>query len=121
MTHTFLSAHRYSREMARPPAYPALDSEARINARGDITGCQTLLHLIWSCLLTIFLCAWVSLRLNVPPPKQGVLARFWRKLRMMLIALIVPELILGFAARQYVIADWFTTGAKCFILSMRSA
>ncbi|KAJ7201119.1 hypothetical protein GGX14DRAFT_400295 [Mycena pura] len=43
---------------------------------------------------------WVSLRLNVPPPNQGVLRRAWRNLRMMLVALVAPELTFGFAARH---------------------
>ncbi|KAJ7761222.1 hypothetical protein DFH07DRAFT_740361 [Mycena maculata] len=96
--------------MAGAPAYPALNSE---NTCDDINRCRTLFHIIWSSLTTIFLCTWVSLHLNVPPPRQGFQARVWRKLRMMLFALIAPEVMLGFAARQYFIASRFTTREYC--------
>ncbi|KAJ7897714.1 hypothetical protein B0H14DRAFT_3124604 [Mycena olivaceomarginata] len=73
----------------------------------DLQKCRPLFRIIWSCLTTIGLSTWVSLRLNVPPSRLGFFARTWRKLRMVLITLIAPELMLGFAARQYVVAHWF--------------
>jgi hypothetical protein len=38
---------------------------------------------------------------NVPAPNQSQLALFWRRLKMMLIAVIAPEIMVGFAARQF--------------------
>ncbi|KAJ7853271.1 hypothetical protein B0H14DRAFT_2758423, partial [Mycena olivaceomarginata] len=73
----------------------------------DLQKCRPLFSIIWSCLTTIGLSIWISLRLNVLPSRLGFFARTWRKFRMMLIALIAPELMLGFAARQYVVANWF--------------
>jgi hypothetical protein len=57
---------------------------------------------------------WISLHPNVPPPNpnQGILRRVWRTLRMMIISLVAPELMLGFAARQYVVARWFSRSKK---------
>ncbi|KAJ7331347.1 hypothetical protein DFH08DRAFT_1021432, partial [Mycena albidolilacea] len=69
--------------------------------------CRPLFRIISSCLTTIGLSTWISLRLNVPSSRLGVFARTWRKLRMILITLIAPEVMLGFAARQYVVASWF--------------
>ncbi|KAJ6582332.1 hypothetical protein B0H19DRAFT_928914, partial [Mycena capillaripes] len=36
-----------------------------------------------------------------PPPNQNRLTLFWRRLKMMLIAVIAPEIMVGFAARQF--------------------
>ncbi|KAF7370023.1 hypothetical protein MSAN_00632300 [Mycena sanguinolenta] len=35
-----------------------------------------------------------------PPPNQSHLQLFWRRLKMMLIAIVAPEIMVGFAARQ---------------------
>jgi hypothetical protein len=42
---------------------------------------------------------------NVPVPNQSRLSLFWRRLKMMLIAVMAPELMVGFAARQF-LAAW---------------
>ncbi|KAF8217190.1 hypothetical protein K438DRAFT_1558559 [Mycena galopus ATCC 62051] len=82
------------------------------------TQCRTLFSLIWSCLATIFLCNWVSVHLNVPPPGLGFFARMRRKLRMMFVTLIAPELMLGLAARQYVVAQWFARSQQSYTVSL---
>ncbi|KAJ7130531.1 hypothetical protein C8R44DRAFT_906130, partial [Mycena epipterygia] len=71
---------------------------------------RKLFDIIWGCLTTIFACTWVSVHPNVPPPKQGQLALFWRRLKMMLIAVIAPELMVGFAVRQFRAARFFSKG-----------
>jgi hypothetical protein len=49
---------------------------------------------------------------NVPAPNQSRLALFWRRLRMMLIAVIAPELMVGFAARQFFAARSLSKGVS---------
>ncbi|KAJ7343904.1 hypothetical protein DFH08DRAFT_1081278 [Mycena albidolilacea] len=67
----------------------------------NINKCRKLFDIVWGCLATIFACTWVSLHPNVPPPNQSWLVLFWRRLKMMLIGIIVPEIMVGFAARQF--------------------
>ncbi|KAJ7078968.1 hypothetical protein C8R44DRAFT_654325 [Mycena epipterygia] len=86
----------------------ALASRAPVDACDDIDSCRKLLDIIWGCLTTIFACTWVSVHPNVPPPKRGWLALFWRRLKMMLIAVIAPELMVGFAVRQFRAAQFFS-------------
>ncbi|KAJ6449555.1 hypothetical protein C8R45DRAFT_777520, partial [Mycena sanguinolenta] len=62
---------------------------------------RTLFSVVWGCLATIFACTWVSVHPNVPPPNQNRLQLFWRRLKMMLIAIIAPEVIVAFAGRQF--------------------
>jgi hypothetical protein len=45
---------------------------------------------------------------NVPGPNQGKLALACRRLGLMLAAVIAPELMVGFAARQFLDARWFS-------------
>ncbi|KAF7341508.1 hypothetical protein MVEN_01888300 [Mycena venus] len=62
---------------------------------------RKLFDIVWGCLATIFACTWVSVHPNVPPPNQSWPALFWRRLKMMLIGIITPEIMVGFAARQF--------------------
>ncbi|KAJ7137202.1 hypothetical protein C8R44DRAFT_848511 [Mycena epipterygia] len=76
-----------------------LESRAPVDSCDDINS-RSLFSIVWGCVTTIFACTWVSVHPNVPPPNQGRLRLFWCRLKMMLIAIIVPELMVGFAARQ---------------------
>ncbi|KAJ7117540.1 hypothetical protein C8R44DRAFT_559740, partial [Mycena epipterygia] len=69
---------------------------------------RRLFDIIWGCLTTIFACTWVSVHPNVPPPNQGQLSLLWRRLRVMLIAILAPEIMVGFAARQFMAARRFS-------------
>ncbi|KAF7358771.1 hypothetical protein MSAN_01216100 [Mycena sanguinolenta] len=70
--------------------------------------CRTLADIVWNCFTTVGLCTWVSLNLNVPPSGGSFLTHTWRKVKMVLITLIVPELMLGCAVRQSIMARWFS-------------
>ena len=56
--------------------------------------------IIWSSLVTIFLCTWTSLHLNVPSLKEKYWQRRLRKFRWMIQAIIGPEFIVAFATGQ---------------------
>ncbi|KAJ6533600.1 hypothetical protein B0H19DRAFT_1186366, partial [Mycena capillaripes] len=92
----------------RPMPVHHLDSRATAESCDDINSCRKLFDIVWGCLATIFAATWVSVHPNVPPPNQSQLALFWRRLRMMLVAVIAPELMVGFAARQFFVARWYS-------------
>ncbi|KAJ7309334.1 hypothetical protein DFH08DRAFT_1050020 [Mycena albidolilacea] len=92
----------------RPLPIQHPDSRAAAESCDDINSCRKLFDIIWGCLATIFAATWVSAHPNVPPPNQSRLALFWRRLRMMLMAIIAPEVMVGFAARQFVTARWYS-------------
>ncbi|KAJ7839380.1 hypothetical protein B0H14DRAFT_2277246, partial [Mycena olivaceomarginata] len=71
---------------------------------------RTLFDIVWGCLATIFACTWVALHQNVPDPDLGHFALLMRKLRMMLVMIIAPEVIVAFAARQLVSAWGISKG-----------
>lgn len=68
------------------------DSTARLPSR-------TLFGVAWSCVLTVFICAWSSVHPNVPPRGRtgGLLAR----VKLMFWTIVAPELVLAWAVRQW--------------------
>jgi hypothetical protein len=74
----------------------------------DINRCRTFFSIVSGCLATVFACTWVSVHPNVPPPNQGQLALTWRRFWLMVMAVIAPEIMVGFAARQFLDARWFS-------------
>ncbi|KAJ7306210.1 hypothetical protein DFH08DRAFT_1088986 [Mycena albidolilacea] len=86
-------------DSAAPLALP-LAPRTSTNTCDDVNTCRKLFDIVWGCLATIFACTWVSVHPNVPPPDQSQLALFWRRLKMMLIGIIAPEIMVGFAAGQ---------------------
>jgi hypothetical protein len=84
---------------------------------GEPIQTRSLWNIVWSCLSTIFLCTWVSLHPNISStPKKPDLGWFEKwirnpliefltyKLPLFLWALLVPEYILAWAIRQYIMA-----------------
>ncbi|KAF7304198.1 hypothetical protein MIND_00651900 [Mycena indigotica] len=96
------------------------------NVCNDLNDCRRLFDIVWGCLITIFLCIWVSVHPNVPPPSlhhpekdTSLWSRTrWRlfdaseplvrRMKLMAVALIAPELIIGFASRQLLMARRFS-------------
>ncbi|KAJ7059200.1 hypothetical protein C8F01DRAFT_1254884 [Mycena amicta] len=88
----------------------------------NINNCRRLFDIVWGCLATVFACIWVSIHPNIPPPPPPALpkgASLWRqvkwklidtqgplrsRLKLMLVGLLAPELIAGFAGRQLAMA-----------------
>ncbi|KAF7356048.1 hypothetical protein MVEN_00934600 [Mycena venus] len=91
--------YTFSWKISLPP-----NTRAPADSCDDINNCRKLFDIMWGCLATIFACTWVSVHPNVPPPNQSGLALFWRRLKMMLIGIIAPEIMVGFAARQFLAA-----------------
>lgn len=65
---------------------------------------QGTIDIIWGCTLTIFLCVWTVLTLNVPAPDSSLWRSTRAKMRWALIALFGPEWLSGMAGAQWSIA-----------------
>ena len=59
------------------------------------------LDIIWGSLLTIFLCTWTAICLNVPHPKETKLDMLLGKAKWMFWGIIGPEIVLAVAIGQY--------------------
>ena len=58
-------------------------------------------NIVWSCFATIFACSWVAIHPNVPAPSDSSMRIFVRRLMMMGCMLIVPEMVIVWATRQW--------------------
>ncbi|OAX37467.1 hypothetical protein K503DRAFT_792920 [Rhizopogon vinicolor AM-OR11-026] len=62
---------------------------------------RTLSDIIWSCTATLFACTWTAIHPNIPGMDEGKVAIVLRRLFMMVIALLAPELIITWATLQF--------------------
>ncbi|KAF7370038.1 hypothetical protein MSAN_00633800 [Mycena sanguinolenta] len=107
-----IAVHLLSQDSIAEPLPRPSDTRATADSCNDINSCRTLFSVVWGCLATIFACTWVSVHPNVPPPNQSRLQLFWRRLKMMLVAIIAPEFIVAFAARQFLGSRWLVENFK---------
>jgi len=102
---------------------PVIDESSPPSSCTDYNNCRSLLSIIWSCTTTIFLCTWVAIHPNVPEPVDTTVdmtvdmtnKSFWSKhihqlscfrdrIVLFICALLVPEYILAWAIRQWIVA-----------------
>ncbi|KAG2033091.1 hypothetical protein BDR03DRAFT_968430 [Suillus americanus] len=72
----------------------------------DVSNCpsnntRTLWNILLSCGLTLFACTWTAIHTNIPGVNEGVVAVTSRRLFIMVVALISPELMITWATRQF--------------------
>jgi hypothetical protein len=67
---------------------------------GDPDGCRSLWDIIRSCVLTILLCTWAAVHPNIPSPDERWPRIAVRRIGLMIAALVMPEVIIGWALRQ---------------------
>lgn len=65
------------------------------------TGERTLWNIITSCLTTLFACAWTAIHPNMPGPVDGGVAVGIRRLGIIILALVAPEIVVMWAVRQF--------------------
>jgi len=58
-------------------------------------------EIIWSCIATVIAALWVSVHPNLPHPNDSQYRRLLRRVKLMLWAIITPELIVFWAMRQW--------------------
>ena len=105
-----------------PNICPSLES----NSCADVTHARTIWNIIWSCLATIFSCTWVAVHPNMPCPKKReakncfqrwirnpLLSFAEHRLPLFICALLVPEYVLAWAIRQYMVARKIARDNKC--------
>ncbi|KAF1808158.1 hypothetical protein P152DRAFT_469152 [Eremomyces bilateralis CBS 781.70] len=62
--------------------------------------------LVLSCVLTLTLCVWSALHLNVPPAGHTFRSRALVKAKWIVYGIFAPELVVATAAAQYISARW---------------
>ena len=62
--------------------------------------------LIVSCVLTLVICVWSALHLNVPVETSKLRERNIRRVRWILLGVFAPEVVVSTAFAQYLTARW---------------
>lgn len=62
--------------------------------------------LIVSCVLTLVICVWSALHLNVPAETSRLRDRNIRRLRWILLGIFAPEVVVSTAFAQFLTARW---------------
>jgi hypothetical protein len=83
-----------------PPIFSQDQLQVTQPSCDDPNGCRSLGDIIRSCIVTILLCTWVSMHPNIPSPDDRWPRVALRRAGLLLLALFVPEAIIGWALRQ---------------------
>lgn len=62
------------------------------------------LDIIWSCVITMCLCSWSILCMNLPGPNESRIQILWRKLSLTALGVLCPEVIFELALSQWLSA-----------------
>lgn len=80
---------KYCYKMFRPFGLPSENRTAEWHPEPTTRGTFSLVS---TCLITMGLCIWTAVHLNIPGPGERV-TQFWRKVFCVLIGLFAPELV----------------------------
>ncbi|KIK64590.1 hypothetical protein GYMLUDRAFT_397989 [Collybiopsis luxurians FD-317 M1] len=74
------------------------------NTCDNLYQCRSLFQIIWSCLSVLIACTWVSVHPNMPAPHDGFWRILGRKIGLMIVTVIAPEILVLWAVRQWFLA-----------------
>jgi hypothetical protein len=86
----------------------AIESANTASTCDNLYHCRTIWNILWTCLVTISACTWVTVHPNVPAREDGRFMVTFRRVKVVLLALIMPELIVLWAIRQWLKARQIT-------------
>ena len=85
-----------------PPLLPAVYNFQSNLIRDNIPPkTRTIWNIIWSCFSTLFACAWIAVHPNIPAPGDSPWKIFRRRMMIMVYVLLLPEMVIVWAARQH--------------------
>ncbi|KAI9507071.1 hypothetical protein F5148DRAFT_981898 [Russula earlei] len=101
---SILAAIRASPIVQTSPPLVSLDQLHHAPSCDDPHGCRSFWDIIRSCIITIFLCVWVSVHPNIPSPDETWPQVAVRRVGLMLSAIVAPEIMVAWALKQRVTA-----------------
>lgn len=84
-------------------ALPIPTAGLTLSTCDDLRHCRTIWNITWSCIVTISSCTWVTIHPNIPASNDSKLSITLRRVKLVLIALVAPELIVLWAIRQWLV------------------
>jgi hypothetical protein len=80
------------------------DTTFDVSGPPSCSNTRTLWGIIWSCAATLFACTWTAIHPNIPGMGEGKFTVLSRRLGIMVIALIAPEVMITWATIQFLSA-----------------
>jgi hypothetical protein len=74
---------------------------------------RSMWDILWSCFATIFACSWVSVHPNIPGRDDSRWKIFSNRAEIMLFTIIVPELVILWAMREWFAVREIAKGCSC--------
>lgn len=62
------------------------------------------MDILWSCTITMFLCSWSLLCMNMPGPRETRAQILWRKFSLTILGFLCPEILFAIAFSQWLSA-----------------
>jgi hypothetical protein len=87
--------------LATPSDIPTNIPPSFLTRSDDTFGTRSMWGITWSCLSTIFACAWIAVHPNIPGPKDSHWAVLCRRILIVVYILVAPEIVIAWAARQH--------------------
>ncbi|KAF3931392.1 hypothetical protein ABW19_dt0200926 [Dactylella cylindrospora] len=87
------------------------DSSPTVGWVGDPNGRGTF-GLVSSCVITLTLCVWSALHLNVPPAGTTLKRAAYTRTKWVIVGIFAPELLVATASAQYITARWLYNEIK---------
>ncbi|KAG2120185.1 hypothetical protein BD769DRAFT_1361868 [Suillus cothurnatus] len=86
------------------------DTHILVISGSDSLSCntRTLWDILLTCWLTLFACTWTAIHPDIPSMNEGVVAITFRRLLLMVMALLGPEFVISWAAWQFLCARQVT-------------
>lgn len=101
-----------SPSVSSKPKHPIHTTAMSISSSSQINNCErSAWGIAWSCLAVIIACAWKAVHLDVPN-HESTSRQWWRRTRMTLWTLFVPEFVIRRAAIQWFQAQTITEDYK---------
>lgn len=85
---------------ALPGSLTTSPSQGVMETGSSLPETRTVLSILYSCIATTFACTWVSVHPNIPFFGEGEWVILGRKIHLMIMALIAPELMIMWAIKQ---------------------
>src|SRR6201996_2815039 len=75
----------------------------------NVPNYRSTYDILWSCLVTIFACTYTVLHLNIPAQKDRKWKRMRRQAKYVLLNILAPEIVVGFACSEFLLTTRSTT------------
>ncbi|MCJ1241384.1 hypothetical protein MMC14_009389 [Varicellaria rhodocarpa] len=93
----------YSVSVAAAPISNSDSSQTTVGWVPDPYGRGTF-SLVLSCVITLSICVWSAIHLNIPPPNERLLQGYLRTSKWVVLGIVAPELVVFAAWRQLISA-----------------